>query len=290
MTAYLLMFSDTGHNWRQYRQEDGIGMFSGNTNADSVVQHKLQQTVIARYLRLIPLDWNTNGRIGLRIEAYGCPYYSDVVSFTGRSSLLFRLSPKPTMVKQSISLNFKTLKNSGTLLHADGLSGHSITLELEKGKLVLRLMNSGNHHFVLKIILCSLLDDQHWHHFVVEHQSTHLNLTVDKSTRWVQIPSKFSHWDHDQISVGADPVLGSQRSAQPNRNFHGCLENVIYNGLHLVYLAKQSDHGAYLLLLCFECPQKVNLTIYLTISVTLVKNWTHVQHKQTARLLVPVNT
>uniref|UniRef100_A0A3B4B5P3 Uncharacterized protein n=1 Tax=Periophthalmus magnuspinnatus TaxID=409849 RepID=A0A3B4B5P3_9GOBI len=259
LTAYLLMFSDTGHNWRQYRQEDGIGMFSGNTNADSVVQHKLQQTVIARYLRLIPLDWNTNGRIGLRIEAYGCPYYSDVVSFTGRSSLLFRLSPKPTMVKQSISLNFKTLKNSGTLLHADGLSGHSITLELEKGKLVLRLMNSGNHHFVLKIILCSLLDDQHWHHFVVEHQSTHLNLTVDKSTRWVQIPSKFSHWDHDQISVGADPVLGSQRSAQPNRNFHGCLENVIYNGLHLVYLAKQSDQRGNVTFSCVE-PVSVAMT------------------------------
>uniref|UniRef100_A0A3B4B8Y0 Uncharacterized protein n=1 Tax=Periophthalmus magnuspinnatus TaxID=409849 RepID=A0A3B4B8Y0_9GOBI len=241
LTAYLLMFSDTGHNWRQYRQEDGIGMFSGNTNADSVVQHKLQQTVIARYLRLIPLDWNTNGRIGLRIEAYGCPYYSDVVSFTGRSSLLFRLSPKPTMVKQSISLNFKTLKNSGTLLHADGLSGHSITLELEKGKLVLRLQTGQTAPGPSYGSVSSLLDDQHWHHFVVEHQSTHLNLTVDKSTRWVQIPSKFSHWDHDQISVGADPVLGSQRSAQPNRNFHGCLENVIYNGLHLVYLAKQSD-------------------------------------------------
>lgn len=25
-TAYLLMFSDTGHNWKQYRQEDSIGV------------------------------------------------------------------------------------------------------------------------------------------------------------------------------------------------------------------------------------------------------------------------
>lgn len=48
--------------------------FPGNTNADSVVQHKLQHPVIARYVRLIPLDWNPNGRIGLRLEAYGCPY------------------------------------------------------------------------------------------------------------------------------------------------------------------------------------------------------------------------
>lgn len=48
--------------------------FPGNTNADNVVQYKLQQPVIARFLRLIPLDWNPNGRIGLRLETYGCPY------------------------------------------------------------------------------------------------------------------------------------------------------------------------------------------------------------------------
>uniref|UniRef100_A0AAV2JJW8 Contactin-associated protein-like 4 n=1 Tax=Knipowitschia caucasica TaxID=637954 RepID=A0AAV2JJW8_KNICA len=145
------------------------------------------------------------------------------------------------MVKQSISLNFKTLKNSGTLLHADGHSGHSITLELEKGNLLLHLQTDKSPSSRHSVSLGSLLDDQHWHHFVVEHQSTHLNFTVDKSMQWVQIPSKFSHWDHDQISVGADLVHGLQRSAQPSRNFHGCLENVIYNGLNLVYLAQQSD-------------------------------------------------
>ena len=48
--------------------------FAGNSNADSVVQIKLQQPVIARFVRLIPLEWNPNGRIGLRLEAYGCPY------------------------------------------------------------------------------------------------------------------------------------------------------------------------------------------------------------------------
>lgn len=26
LTAYLLMFSDTGHNWKHYRQEDSIGV------------------------------------------------------------------------------------------------------------------------------------------------------------------------------------------------------------------------------------------------------------------------
>lgn len=48
--------------------------FPGNSNADSVVQHKLQRPVIARYFRLIPLEWSHNGRIGLRLETYGCPH------------------------------------------------------------------------------------------------------------------------------------------------------------------------------------------------------------------------
>ena len=26
LSSYLLMFSDTGHNWKQYRQEDSIGV------------------------------------------------------------------------------------------------------------------------------------------------------------------------------------------------------------------------------------------------------------------------
>lgn len=51
-----------------------LQVFSGNTNADSVVPFKLHQPVFARYLRVVPLDWNPNGRIGLRLEAYGCQY------------------------------------------------------------------------------------------------------------------------------------------------------------------------------------------------------------------------
>ncbi|KAG7512883.1 contactin-associated protein-like 4 [Solea senegalensis] len=244
LTAYLLMFSDTGHNWKQYRQEDNIGAFPGNTNADSVVQHKLQHRVTARYVRLIPLDWNRNGRIGLRLETYGCPYNSDVVSFDGHSSLLYRLSPRlRQMFRESVSLKFKTLRNSGTLLHAEGRNEHSLTLELERGKLLFilrkgQVSSPDSQHLVS---LGSLLDDQHWHHVAVEHHSDHLNFTVDKNTVWLQIPASFSHWNHDQMIVGSDRVLSSWRSVGSNRNFCGCLENIIYNGVNLVDLAKQRD-------------------------------------------------
>ena len=64
-----------------------------------------------------------------------------MVSFDGHSSLLYRLSPRPRpAAAESISLKFKTLRNSGTLLHAEeGRGEHGLTLELEKGKLLLVL-------------------------------------------------------------------------------------------------------------------------------------------------------
>lgn len=47
--------------------------------------------------------------------------------------------------------------------------------------------------------LGSLLDDQHWHHVIMERRSSHLNLTVDKHTKKVQLPADFTHWDIDQV-------------------------------------------------------------------------------------------
>ncbi|KAK4815794.1 hypothetical protein QYF61_007234 [Mycteria americana] len=61
--------------------------FSGNTNADSVIYYKLQHSIKARFLRFVPLDWNPNGRIGMRIEVYGCTYrVYDFVYYSTESS------------------------------------------------------------------------------------------------------------------------------------------------------------------------------------------------------------
>ncbi|XP_027147664.1 contactin-associated protein-like 4 isoform X1 [Larimichthys crocea] len=265
LTSYLLMFSDTGHNWKQYRQEDSIGSFPGNSNADSVVQYKLQQPAIARFLRLIPLAWNPSGRIGLRLETYGCPYTSDVVSLddssssSSSSSLVYRLSPGgPRRTSRDvISLKFKTLRNSGTLLHAEGEGGLGLSLELERGKLQLLLRQGRTSSSEPRRLasLGSLLDDQHWHHLAVERRGSHLNLTVDKHTERVQIPAEFSHWDIEQLSVGA--VQRSQKL-----NFHGCLENLLYNDLNLIELAKNNDQQVTVVgNVTFSCAEPVSVAV-----------------------------
>uniref|UniRef100_A0A674P8X8 Contactin associated protein like 3 n=1 Tax=Takifugu rubripes TaxID=31033 RepID=A0A674P8X8_TAKRU len=240
LTSYLLMFSDTGHNWKQYRQEDSLGSFPGNSNADSVVQYKLQQPVVARFLRLIPLGWNPNGRIGLRLEAYGCPYTSDVASLDGGSSLTY--SPSPALkrtFRDVVTLKFKTVRNSGMLLHAGGAGGLGLSLELERGKLQLLLRQGQASSAEPRRLasLGSLLDDQHWHRVAVERRGVHLNVTVDKHTEKV----RRVRFAHAQLNVGGGPGLGPETPGRSGRNFHGCLENLLYNGHSLIDLVKQKS-------------------------------------------------
>uniref|UniRef100_A0A8C9ZAQ9 Contactin associated protein like 3 n=1 Tax=Sander lucioperca TaxID=283035 RepID=A0A8C9ZAQ9_SANLU len=258
LSLYLLMFSDTGHNWKQYRQEDSIGSFPGNSNADSVVQYKLQQPAIARFLRLIPLDWNPSGRIGLRLETYGCPYTSDVVSLDGSSGLVYRLSPGPRRAsREAVSLKFKTLRNYGTLLQAEGEGGLGLSLELERGKLLLLLRQGRTSSSEPRLLasLGSLLDDQHWHHVAVEWRSSHLNLTVDKHTERVQMPAEFSHWDIQQVGSNTKPEVSK-------RNFHGCLENLLYNELNLMELAKHKEpHVTVVGNVTFSCAESLSVAV-----------------------------
>ncbi|KAM7409799.1 hypothetical protein PAMA_001340 [Pampus argenteus] len=407
LTAYLLMFSDTGHNWRQHWQEDSLGAFPGNSNADTVVQYKLEQLVIARYLRLIPLDWNPTGRIGLRLEIYGCRYTSAVANFDGNSSLVYRLSVLPSRTDMEIiSLKFKTLRNSGTLFNAEGRRDHSLTLVLEKGKLLLYHQQgkgregkgregkgregkgregkgregkgregkgregkgregkgregkgreekrreekrreekrreekrreekrreekrreekrreekrreekgregkgrekaqekgreekrreekrreekrreekrteqnrteqnrteasvSSSSGGRLLFSLGSLLDDQHWHYVKLERLSTHLNLTVDKNTQHVHIPAELSHWDIQQLSLGAVQSHGLQKPILSNKNFHGCLENLLYNEFNLIDLAKQNNPQVTVVgNVTFSCAEPVSVAVTFT--------------------------
>uniref|UniRef100_A0A673ZFV7 Contactin-associated protein-like 4 n=1 Tax=Salmo trutta TaxID=8032 RepID=A0A673ZFV7_SALTR len=264
VSSFLLMFSDTGRNWKQYRQEDSIGAFTGNSNADSVVQFKLQQPVFARFLRLLPLDWNPNGRIGLRLEAYGCPYKSDVASFDGSGCLLYRFSPNTTPIltaKDSISLKFKTLQNSGTLIHTEGQHDRSLTLELHKGILLLHLRKEHTHastHTLVHMVvsLGSLLDDLHWHHVAIERVSGRVNFTVDKSTQQIQVPAELNYQETLWISFGGVQCHGTQMVLS-RRNFHGCLENLLWNEVNVNDLAKQHQKGN----VTFTCAEPVSVPV-----------------------------
>ncbi|XP_020832344.1 contactin-associated protein-like 4 isoform X2 [Phascolarctos cinereus] len=268
VTSYLLMFSDSGRNWKQYRQEESIWGFSGNTNADSVVYYKLQHSIKARFLRFIPLDWNPNGRIGMRIEVYGCSYRSEVVDFDGKSFLLYRFDEKSlSPLKDVISFKFKTMESDGILLHRKGQNGNFIMLELIKGKLFL-FINSGDTkphstNSLINITTGSLLDDQHWHSVLIEHFNKQVNFTVDKHTQHFHAKGEFNYLDLNyELSFGGTLAAGKSVSFS-HRNFHGCFENLYCNGVNIINLAKRQKPQIYIMgNVSFSCsqPQTVPVT------------------------------
>lgn len=244
VSSYLLLYSDTGRAWKQYRHEDGVGRFVGNGNSESVVQNKLSHPVRTRFLRFVPLDWNPSGWMGLRAEVYGCSYKSYVADFDGRSSLLYRFNQKSmSTVKDVISLRFKSHQAEGVLLHGEGQRGDYITLELHRGRLDLYLnLDDSRARFSshrVPVTVGSLLDDQHWHSVHIERFNKQVNLTVDSYTQRFQTKGEGHSLEVDyELSFGGIPLPGKPGTFL-RKNFNGCVENLYYNGINVIDLAKR---------------------------------------------------
>ncbi|KAK3540846.1 hypothetical protein QTP86_002353 [Hemibagrus guttatus] len=201
-TRYRLLYSDTGRNWKPYHQDGNIWAFTGNSNTESVVRYDLQHVIVARFLRFIPLEWSEEGRIGLRIEIYGCMYWADVINFDGQAVISYRFKMKKMKIlKDVIALKFKTAESDGVILHGEGQQGDYITLELRGGRLVLQInLGSNQYGSILghtSVSSGSLLDDHHWHSVVIERHRRNVNFTLDLHTQHFRTNGEFDHLDLD---------------------------------------------------------------------------------------------
>ncbi|KAK3533182.1 hypothetical protein QTP70_013011 [Hemibagrus guttatus] len=251
--------------------------FSGNTDMDSVVQHKLLHSIRTRFLRLLPLEGNPTGGIGLRLEIYGCSYKSDVADFDGHSALLYRFNQKSTStVKNVISVRFRSRQANGVLLHGEGQRGDYITLELQRGRLTLHLnlddakpQSSGRH---TSVMLGSLLDDHLWHSVLIERFNKQVNFSVDKDTQHFRTQGQEDSLEVDyELSFGGIPLPGKPGTFL-RENFHGCLENLYYNGVNIIDMAKRRKPQIYTGNVTFSCSesQAVAVTFLSAINSFLV--------------------
>uniref|UniRef100_A0A8C6MGE8 Contactin associated protein 2 n=1 Tax=Nothobranchius furzeri TaxID=105023 RepID=A0A8C6MGE8_NOTFU len=243
-TQYRLLYSDTGRNWKPYNQDGNIWAFSGNSNSESAVRHDLQQGVVARFLRLIPLAWSEEGRIGLRIEVYGCSYWADVINFDGQGVISYRFKVKKMkIIKDVIALRFKTSESEGVILHGEGQQGDYITLELRKAKLLLQInLGSNQYGSILghtSVTTGSLLDDNHWHSVMIERYRRNVNFTLNGHTQHFRTNGEFDHLDLDyELSFGGMPYSGKPVGGG-KKNFKGCMESINYNGDNITDLARR---------------------------------------------------
>ncbi|XP_026876989.2 contactin-associated protein-like 2b isoform X1 [Electrophorus electricus] len=241
---YRLLYSDTGNNWRPYRQDGNIWTFSGNWNSETVARHELQHAIVARYLRFLPLEWSEEGRIGLRLEVYGCVYWADVIGFDGQGVISYRFRQKKMKIlKDVISLRFKTNKGEGVLVHGEGQQGDYLTLELQSTKLVLNINLGSNQYGSIRghtsVSSGSLLDDDHWHSVLIERYRRSVNFTLDQHTQNFRTNGEFDHLDLDyEISFGGMPLSAKSGSGGP-QNFIGCMEGIHYNGDNITNLARR---------------------------------------------------
>lgn len=92
-------------------------------------------------------DWRKYEKI-LQMFVWDWPIFlrsgADVISFDGQGVISYRFRQKKMKIlKDVISLKFKTTKGDGILLHGEGQQGDYITLELQRAKLLLQI-NLGN--------------------------------------------------------------------------------------------------------------------------------------------------
>ncbi|XP_060103746.1 contactin-associated protein-like 2 [Heteronotia binoei] len=279
VTQYRMLYSDTGRNWKPYHQDGNVWAFPGNLNSDGVVRHDLQHPVVARYVRILPLDWSGEGQIGLRTEVYGCPYWADVINFDGHVVLPYRFGHKKKTLKtlkDVIALKFKTSESEGVIFHGEGQQGDYITLELKKAKLVLSLNLGSNQYGSIyghtSVTTGSLLDDHHWHSVVIERHGRNINLTLDRHMQHFRINGEFDYLDLDyEITFGGMPFSGKPSSSS-RKNFKGCMESIIYNTNNITDMARRKKlEPSHVGNLSFSCvdphtvPVFFNATSYLEV-------------------------
>lgn len=74
LSLELWHVKEMSHVWQISLGLFSLQTFAGNTNADGVMHHRLLHPVRARFVRFVPLEWNPSGKIGMRVEVYGCSY------------------------------------------------------------------------------------------------------------------------------------------------------------------------------------------------------------------------
>ncbi|XP_059494877.1 contactin-associated protein 1 isoform X3 [Stegostoma tigrinum] len=243
VTKYLFLYGDRPDNWTPFYQQGHNWTFAGNRNSDDVVRHELWRPVLARSVRFVALGWNVNRYVGLRVEVYGCYYDSDMVSFDGNSSLSYQFQDGSTRTLfDSISFNFKTMAQDGLLLHSEGEEGDYITVELQGAKLLFHInLGSSNIHSVsgdTSIKLGSLLDDQHWHMVFIERYGQDLNVTLDGHVERLLTNGDFDHLDLNSVIVFGGLNTTERLRLVDKPNFQGCMENIMYNNISVIDLAR----------------------------------------------------
>ncbi|CAF3909050.1 unnamed protein product [Rotaria magnacalcarata] len=231
VTRYNIMYSDNGHNWFQYTNEDKIIVnFVGNRNDNGIVRNNFSDPFIARYIRFNPRQWNNF--ISMRVEVYGCPFTASSFTFDGQTIAYYDATFIPLHNQQDeLRLRFKTNYPTGVLFYAKGTQNNDyLTVELRDGSIFvgLDLGSTPERPGATVIQAGSVLDDYQWHDLAITRYWKNISVKIDQTVIYEESQSAFNSLDLDgRLYIGGAPNH-MERGISVRPNFQGCLENVIY--------------------------------------------------------------
>uniref|UniRef100_A0A8D3BNV1 Contactin associated protein 1 n=1 Tax=Scophthalmus maximus TaxID=52904 RepID=A0A8D3BNV1_SCOMX len=251
VSKYSLLYGDRPDSWTPYIMKGGNSTMPGNWNYYQVKRNVFHYAFTAKHIRLLPLAWNTEdgGKIGVRLELFGCPYDSYVLQYNGDDSVIYMYpGTRSRTLHDHIAINFKTLEQDGLLLHSEGIQGDLFTLELKRGRLYLHIsLGSSVVHRVdgrTTLTAGSLLDNLHWHYVTVKRYGRQVNFTVDSQTVTAVLAGEFIHLDLDtKVTQHLEKNLPHLPTTP---NFRGCLENVFINDVNIIDKAQREESDIYI--------------------------------------------
>ncbi|RVE68684.1 hypothetical protein OJAV_G00095350 [Oryzias javanicus] len=79
--AYRLGYSRDGLTWKAWKNRQGNAVIEGNKNTYAIVYKELHPSIVARYVRLIPVT-EQSSTVCMRVELYGCPWHDGLISYS----------------------------------------------------------------------------------------------------------------------------------------------------------------------------------------------------------------
>ncbi|CAF1547666.1 unnamed protein product, partial [Rotaria sordida] len=200
VTIYNIMYSDNGHNWFYYTNEDKIIVnFIGNKNDNGIVRHNFSDPFIARFVRFNPRQWNNF--ISMRVEIYGCPFTTSSFTFDGQTVSYYDTTFIPLHNQQDeLRLRFKTNFPNGVLFYAKGTQNNDyLTVELRNGSIFvgIDLGSTPERPGATVIQAGSVLDDYQWHDLAVVRYWKNISVKIDQTVVYDESQSAFNGLDLD---------------------------------------------------------------------------------------------
>lgn len=243
---YGISYGTNGLDYADYKASDGnIKMFKGNQDGDIVKYNKFKIPIIAQWIRINPTRWRD--RISLRVELYGCEYFSNVVSFNGSSLIQWDLLHNPlNTIQHSLRFRFKTNNADGILMYSRGSQGDFFALQVQDNKMLLNIdLGSG---IMTSLSVGSLLDDNTWHDVIFSRNRKAIDFSVDRVFINGRIKGEFYRLDLNRaFYIGGVP--NKQEGLVVNQNFTGCIDNLFFNYTNMIqelkYLEQREENWRY---------------------------------------------